>query len=465
VHFLVSIDPSTMAFVAGVISALQALAFGVVWYFNRRALGIGYWTMATLLTGLAMVVLPMRSVIENPILTKALPTTMNMAASVFFYLGAAASSGKTPQLRWPLFLSAPVFLGYLWFILGDYQPRFRPLVTSPIFVLFIGSGALELLRERRRGLQFSARLIGAAAILISLVFLYRMIALPLRPQVSELMEPDGPQQALFGIMILFALFWTFGAMMLINQRQLLEIQQASEEALRAKEEASALEKEVLAERAYRQRQLLVRDLHDGLGGITAHLALLTSRPAADGTTVNRVGKLEDIQQLAQEGNRELRLLMNTLERGLIHWGDFLSECRTHADKVCAALGLPLNWTVSGRPPVEAWHDVPAMLSLLRAVKEALNNAARHGQPANISCRFAFRSRAMGIVIRDDGCGFSIAQRSGPGRGLDNIRRRIEELGGRVKIGSSLGSGTVLRFVVPMPVAILSGSDDRWKTGP
>ncbi len=462
---LISIDPSTMAFVAGVISALQALAFGVVWYFNRRALGIGSWATAALLSGLAMVALPMRSVIENPILTKALPTTMNMAAAVFFYLGAAASSGKTQPPRWPFILSAPVFLGYLWFTLGDYQPRFRPLLTSPIFGLFIGMGALELLRERRRGLQFSTRLIGSAAMLICVVLLYRMIALPFRPQVSELLEPAGPQQALFGINILFALFWTFGVMMLINQRQLLEIQQTSEEALRAMEEASVLEKVVLAERAHRQRQLLVRDLHDGIGGITAHLALLTSRPAADGTMDSRVGRLENIRQLAQEGNHELRLLMNTLERGLTHWGDFLSECRTHADKVSSSLELSLNWTVLGRPPLEACHDVPAMLSLLRVVKEALNNAARHGQPASVSCRFAFRSRAMGIVIRDDGRGFSMADRSGRGRGLSNMRRRIEELGGRVKIASSLGSGTVLRFVVPIPVAILPSGDERSKIGP
>lgn len=449
-----------MAFVAGVISALQALAFVVVWHFNRRTPGIGSWALAALLNGLALALLPARSWIDSPLLTRVLPTTMNFTAAALFYMGAAAFSGRFPRLRWPLIAAFPVYLGYLWVTLVRDEPRLRLLFTSPIFLLFINLGAFELFRERRPGLRFSTRLIGTVASLFSLLFLHRMIALPLQSDVAGLLDPAGPQQALFGVLILFGLFWTFGLMMLINQRQLLEIRQASEEALQAKEETSALEKEILAERALRQRQMLVRDLHDGLGGITAHLALLTSRPTGNVASPSGEGNLRDIQQLAQEGNRELRLLMNTLERGLTHWGDFLTETRTHAEKVCVAHGVTLDWVVSGQLPSEPSQDVPAMLSLLRALKEALNNAARHGKASRIACRLAFRSGTLGISVRDDGCGFSRVDRPGRGRGLGNMSRRLEELGGRARIESRLGLGTLIRFVVPLPVSLQAGGEVR-----
>lgn len=449
-----------MAIVAGVISALQALAFVVVWHLNRQTSGIGSWAMAALLNGLALAIIPVRSVVDSVVLTRVVPMTLNMAAAVFFCIGASAFAGRRARIGWPLVVSTPIFLGFLWITLVDYQPRFRPLVTSPIFILFIGIGSIELLRERRPGLQFSARLVGISVALVGLLFVHRMMLLPFRTTTPELLDPVAPQQALFGVMILLALFWTFGAMMLINQRQLLEIRQASEEALRAREETAALEKEILAERVHRQRQMLVRDLHDGLGGITAHLALLTSRPAGDTTAASPEGSLRDIQQLAQEGNRELRLLMNTLERGMAHWGDFVSESRTHAEKVCAAHGVALDWSVSGQPPGEASRDVPAMLSLMRALKEALNNAARHGQGTRIACRLSFRSGTLGISVRDDGRGFSRGDRPGCGRGLGNMSRRLEELGGRARIESRVGLGTLIRFGVPLPVSLLADGEIR-----
>lgn len=443
-----------MLLVAGAISVLQALAFGAVWYFNRQVPGVAWWGLAALLNGLAMALYPVRVVVDQPLLTMVLPTFINVAADVLFYLGAAAFTGRRPHCCWPAAVSIPLFLGYLWFLLVAPNPRLRPLMISPVIILFLGLGAWELLREQRVGLRFSARVVGGAAVLYALLFLYRIIALPRLPATTGFLDPVAPQQSLFAGTILWVLFWTFGTMMLINQRQFLQIRQASEAELRVREEAAALEKEVLAERAHRQRQLLVRDLHDGLGGITAHLALLTSHPASGEVPGTLAGRLHDIRQLAQEGNRELRLLMNTLERGVTHWGDFLAELRNHADKVCAAHGLDLGWTVTGRPPTEPAADGPAMLSLLRAAKEALNNAARHARATRVSVRLAFRPRGLGMVIRDDGGGLPGPESPRRGRGLGNMRRRLQELGGRCRLAGGPGAGTAVKFILPLPVAIV-----------
>ena len=61
-----------------------------------------------------------------------------------------------------------------------------------------------------------------------------------------------------------------------------------------------------------------------------------------------------------------------------------------------------------------------------------------------------------MTIRDDGTGFALGTPSTGGRGLQNMRRRLEELGGRLSIRSN--HGTVLRFVVPLPLALSLRSD-------
>jgi signal transduction histidine kinase len=53
--------------------------------------------------------------------------------------------------------------------------------------------------------------------------------------------------------------------------------------------------------------------------------------------------------------------------------------------------------------------------------------------------------AIAIEIADDGIGFSVPQNGG--RGLNNMRRRAEELGARLTIGS-VATGTTVRIELP-----------------
>ena len=54
-----------------------------------------------------------------------------------------------------------------------------------------------------------------------------------------------------------------------------------------------------------------------------------------------------------------------------------------------------------------------------------------------------------VKIVDDGLGFDMAQDSG-GKGLQNIRERLEILGGFLKISSSPGAGTTAEYAVSIP---------------
>jgi signal transduction histidine kinase len=85
-----------------------------------------------------------------------------------------------------------------------------------------------------------------------------------------------------------------------------------------------------------------------------------------------------------------------------------------------------------------------------ACSEAIQNVANHaGRGAQVTLRLRHDHGSLTERIADDGRGFDPA-RTPSGAGLQNIRDRIEHLGGTVKIASSLGHGTVLTISLPWP---------------
>src|SRR5438045_3383938 len=77
-------------------------------------------------------------------------------------------------------------------------------------------------------------------------------------------------------------------------------------------------------------------------------------------------------------------------------------------------------------------------------KEAMNNAVKHSECANVSLDFAHRDGTIDIVLADDGKGFDTAQRP-PGQGLTSMKSRSEKIHGILTIQTLCGKGTRVRF--------------------
>jgi len=82
----------------------------------------------------------------------------------------------------------------------------------------------------------------------------------------------------------------------------------------------------------------------------------------------------------------------------------------------------------------------------RAAFERTIPVKRIGLPEEIASVAAFLPRTT--VIADNGCGFDVDGVGGEGNGLPNMRRRLEDIGGRLEITSQPGKGTTVRLVVP-----------------
>lgn len=193
-----------------------------------------------------------------------------------------------------------------------------------------------------------------------------------------------------------------------------------------------------------ERRRLRRDIHDGLGSTLAGLTM-------------RVGAA---RTLASTRDSDVDEALSGLERGL---QDCVQEIRRLADdlrpRALEQLGLigairrgvrpsqSLEVTVEG-PPDMAELPAAVEVAALHIATEAVANSARHARAHRCDVRLALQHDAMLVIeIVDDGVGLPTAYE--PGRGINSMRERAEELGGLFMAEAHSEGGTRIRAELPL----------------
>ena len=89
-------------------------------------------------------------------------------------------------------------------------------------------------------------------------------------------------------------------------------------------------------------------------------------------------------------------------------------------------------------------------NLFMVVKEALHNAVKHAAPRRIKLGLEFHpENQLSIVVSDDGRGFHLDQAAAVGNGLENMNRRMREIGGELNLQSEPGQGTTVTLLLSL----------------
>ncbi len=81
-------------------------------------------------------------------------------------------------------------------------------------------------------------------------------------------------------------------------------------------------------------------------------------------------------------------------------------------------------------------------------KEILHNIGRHARAARVDIAVEFGPGQFRLQIRDDGAGFD-PLKVRAGNGLNNLRRRAEDLSGTLVVDSRPGAGTTVTLTAPI----------------
>ncbi len=82
-------------------------------------------------------------------------------------------------------------------------------------------------------------------------------------------------------------------------------------------------------------------------------------------------------------------------------------------------------------------------------KEALNNIIKHSGATEVRISLRIEPDSIRLVIEDNGRGFNAATLTeDKGNGLNNMKNRLQRLGGTVEILSEPGKGTRVEILQP-----------------
>lgn len=181
-----------------------------------------------------------------------------------------------------------------------------------------------------------------------------------------------------------------------------------------------------------ERQRIMMDLHDGVGGhLVNALAGLRQSPNAD----------PHLRDLLEEAQTDLGLMVDSLYNP----GDvvgLLAAIRSRLEPVLERQGLRFDWQVEEEPQLPK-PGPSNSIDLLRIVQEFITNTIKHAQASCITVETGARY----LCLADDGRGMDPVAPAPRGHGLGSMRRRAERIGAEMSLTSDAG-GTVLRLEWP-----------------
>jgi signal transduction histidine kinase len=204
------------------------------------------------------------------------------------------------------------------------------------------------------------------------------------------------------------------------------------------------------ERAVEERRRIARDLHDSVSQAlfstvlhtrTAQKALVQEGGSPSGRVGRSLGTIADLTKSVQS---EMRSLIFELRRDPIHDG-LVAALARHASGLGASDGLTIE--VTGPAPRLVLSEL-VETQLFAIGREALANVQKHARATAAQVRVEAQNGQVIVEVRDNGRGFDPAA-GHPGHfGLDSMRSRAAEVGGRLTITSGPGFGTLVRVRVP-----------------
>ena len=194
-----------------------------------------------------------------------------------------------------------------------------------------------------------------------------------------------------------------------------------------------------------ERRRFARDLHDGAAQELLFILAQTRRLRAGKGGPDDLEALESAADRAVfESRRAVNALSSAAEQPLTK---ALAEA-------CEELGRRWGNAIDcDLEDVEVKSDVTEQL--VRITREAITNAIKHASPSSIRVNLhsepRYESRALVLVIEDDGIGFDARQTKQSSRfGISSIRERVAILGGELVISSRIGDGTRITATIEIP---------------
>lgn len=206
----------------------------------------------------------------------------------------------------------------------------------------------------------------------------------------------------------------------------------------------AVQREAARRGVLEERERLAREVHDtlaqGLSSINLLLGAAVERLPDDAAHAPSAALVRQAREVAVANLEEARRFVHGLAPPALDGTELATAVQRAVDERPGTT-LRIEGPVRPLPPS---YDV----ALLRILREALTNARNHADADQVAVTLSYLDDEVVLDVVDNGHGFDTATpRSG--YGLRSMQARAGELGGRLEVESTPGSGTAVVAVLPM----------------
>jgi len=215
-----------------------------------------------------------------------------------------------------------------------------------------------------------------------------------------------------------------------------------------------IEKLELQRAMEKERARIAADLHDEIGANLTHISILSTLAAepeaARETSRQQNAEVTSVARQTILAFDEILWSVNPKNDTLKSLSHYI--CR-RTEEILAPAKIMHHFALD-----EALPDTPMSPQrrhgLLLAVKEALHNILKHAGATRVEVACVVENGEFVVSVSDNGCGFdpSVIPVNGKGRrgqGVENMRKRLKDLGGVCGIERQPAGGTRIMFRLPI----------------
>jgi signal transduction histidine kinase len=198
----------------------------------------------------------------------------------------------------------------------------------------------------------------------------------------------------------------------------------------------------------KERARLARELHDDLSQSLALLSIqLHSIASGDGDKDTFSSQLGNITYQIDRLSSDVHRISHQLHPAKLEQLGLVSALRGFCREIGHAHEIKIDFHDENTPTTLP-NDVS--LCLYRVAQESLQNVVKHSGASNVTVDLIYLEGEVSLSIADNGAGFDTAHEdSREGIGLISMKERLRVVDGRVRIDSTVGSGTKVVVMVPI----------------
>ena len=198
-----------------------------------------------------------------------------------------------------------------------------------------------------------------------------------------------------------------------------------------------------------ERQRISAEMHDDIGAGLSGIRLMTEMAKMKSKDDESVSEIEKIYNSVGDISSKMKEVIWSLNTENDSLGNLLSYLQKQTRQMMENYNGSFTISMCEQiPDIKIAGETRRHIYL--AVKEALHNIIKHSGADKVNLIFTCADKLI-IKVSDNGKGMNIAESNNAGNGLNNMKNRIEKIGG--KFSAENKNGLTLIFEIPLKAVL------------